>query len=218
MRKIDKSQIMSKNYEEWLKDLEDEEHPSYDSYSKTKYYTDIKMSLLYCQGGLCAYSEKRLCDSKYFDLAHWKEGIYKTQLSKSDKSKILGDIEHFDESLKSTKAFLWDNLFVVDTHINCRVKGRKKIIKGILKPDKEDYNPYNYLEFDLETGYFFPLSSLSDKEQDDIENMINNLGLNCYDSDRKEYIQLFLDLNKKREPTQYITAWEMISNEIKEKE
>ena len=217
MKRIDKSKILSSNYEEWLKTLKNKEHPSYDSYSKTKYYIDIKMSLLYCQGGLCAYSEKRLCDNKYFDLANWEDGKYKTKLEKNDKSKILGDIEHFDESLKPTKAFLWSNLFVVDKHINCNIKGRASI-NNRWKPDLKNYNPYDYLEFDLETGYFFPLSSLSDEEQDDIENMIDTLGLNCYDSDRKEYIELFLDLNKKREPTQYLTAWQMTLNQLREQQ
>jgi len=215
MKKIDKSEILSTEYEKWLETLEAEKHPPYDSYSKAKYYIDIKMSLLYCQGGLCAYSEKRLCDSKYFDLENWKEGKYKTELTKNDKSKILGDLEHFDESLKPKNAFLWSNLFVVDKHINCNIKGRASI-NYFWKPDLEDYSPYDYLEFDLEIGSFIPLSSLSDEEQDKIEIMIDTLGLNCYDSDRKEYIELLLDLNKKREATQYLTAYNMTLKQLKE--
>jgi len=52
MRRIDKSTILSKNYKTWLESLSDE-HPKYNS-SNNKYYNDIKMSLLYCQNGLCA--------------------------------------------------------------------------------------------------------------------------------------------------------------------
>jgi hypothetical protein len=216
MRKIDKSLILSTKYKAWVEDFKDNNHDEYNS-SKNKYYNDIKMSLLYCQGGLCAYSEKRLCDSKYFGLEHWKDGKYKTKLEKSDKNKILGDLEHFDESLKKKQAWLWSNFFVVDKHINCIVKARNSV-KNILKPDSEDYDPYRYLEFDLETGFFIPLYSLSNEEQDDVEDMIDTLGLNCYDSDRKEYIQLYLDLNKKREAYQYPTAWKMTLENLKDEE
>jgi hypothetical protein len=148
MKKIDKSQILSKDYKEWLENLENNNHPKYNS-SNFKYYNDIKMSLLYCQNGLCAYTEQLLCDSKYITDDNWDEKKYKRSLSKDDKNSIQGDLEHFDESLKKNKAWSWDNFFVVATHNNCRIKGTKAI-KYILKPDDENYDPYKYLEFDFE--------------------------------------------------------------------
>jgi len=217
MRKIDKSKILSKNFKEFENNLEVNKHPLYESKEKREYYTDIKMSLLYAQKGLCAYSEKSLIsDMNLISLDKWIDGIYTKELTDNEKKSIKGDIEHFDESLKPENAFLWNNLFVVDTHINCRVKGRKKIIKGILKPDEKDYNPYEYLEFDLETGLFFPHYNLSPEIEKDVEYMIDILGLNCYHGERKEYLELILDLYPKREPKQFITAWNMTLTNIKE--
>jgi len=76
MRKIDKSKILSKNYKDWLHNL-GEEHPKYNS-SNNKYYNDIKMSLLYCQKGLCAYSEELLCDLELIKKENWNEEKYST--------------------------------------------------------------------------------------------------------------------------------------------
>lgn len=216
MQKIDKNEILSKNYKEWVASL-GEVHPKYDSSFKKDYYTDIKMSLLFCQKGLCAYSEKSLCKDKYLDKNNW-DTKYKIELTKEDKSAIRGDLEHFDESLKPTKAFLWNNLFVVDTHINCRIKGTKAI-KNILKPDNPNYDPADYLDFDLETGMFSPLVSLSKEDIEDVKYMISILGLNCYQDDRKEYLELFKELkefNSKTEPRQYLTAWNMTLKQLEE--
>jgi len=141
MQKIDKSQILSTNYKTWHNSLGDN-HPTYNS-SNNKYYNEIKMCLLHCQKGLCAYTEEMLCDEKYFDISNWKNGKY-TPLTQIQKNEIQGDLEHFDESLKTQKGWLWDNLFIVDTYINCRVK-HTKAIKNILKPDSPTYDPYKYL-------------------------------------------------------------------------
>jgi len=209
MRKIDKSQILSKEYETWLEELKGKEHPKYSS--KHKYYFDIKMSLLYCQKGLCAYSEKELCNPKFITLENWNEDRYKRELSREEKGSIKGDLEHFDESLKSKKAWLWENLFIVDTHINCRIKGQKSI-KSILKPDSPNYDPYKYLDFDFETGRFIPNMSLSQQEIEDVLYMITTLGLNCYASERKKQLENFIELKElgsKRKPHEYITAWKM---------
>ena len=216
MRKIDKSKILSKNFRKFEKSLKVDKHPPYESKEKREYYTDIKMSLLYAQKGLCAYSEKSLIsDMSLISLDKWIDEIYTKELTDNEKKSIKGDIEHFDESLKAKNAFLWDNLFVVDTHINCRVKGRKPI-KNILKPDEKWYNPYDYLEFDLETGLFLPHYNLSPEIEKDVEYMIDILGLNCYYGERKEYLELILDLYPKREPKQFITAWKMTLENLKE--
>jgi hypothetical protein len=222
MRKIDKSQILSKDYREWLEDLKDREHPKY--YSNHKYYFDIKMSLLFCQKGLCAYTEKLLCDPRFITEDNWNNKKYKTKLTKIEKNSIQGDMEHFDESLKDKKGWLWDNLFIVDTHINCRVKG-KKSIKNILKPDSPDYDPYRYLEFfidkDNDVYIFIPNSNLSIKEQRDVAYMIETLGLNCIEYHRKRELKEWLDrysFGLPVEPYEYLTAWKMTLKRWIEKE
>ena len=124
MRKIDKSIILSKNYKKWVEGFEVDGHPKYNG-SKNKYYYDIKMSLLYCQQGLCAYTEQVLCANKYIDTINWDMDIYIKELTKEDKNSIQGDLEHFDESLKPKNAWLWDNLFIVNIHNNRKTKNEK---------------------------------------------------------------------------------------------
>jgi len=208
MQKIDKSHILSNNYKIWQDSLGDT-HPLYNS-SKNRYYDDIKMSLLHCQKGLCAYTEELLCDEKYFDVTNWEENRYKT-LTQEQKNEIQGDLEHFDESLKSQKGWLWDNLFVVHTHINCRVKG-KKAIRSILKPDSIDYDPYKYLDFDYEAGVFFPNTTLSPQEKDDVVYMIEILGLNCFRTQRQKQLHDWRDRKEvglEVKPHRFVTAWNM---------
>ena len=211
MRKIDKTKILSENYKKYLESLKGKEHPKYNS-SSNELYQDIKMSLLHCQNGLCAYTEKYLCDPKFIKSDNWDENKYTTVFTKFDKDSIKGDLEHFDESLKRKKAWLWDNLFIVDTHNNCRIKGTKPI-KSILKPDSKDYDPYKYLEFDFETGVFSPLVTLSKDEKEDVTYMIETLGLNCHYFERKEVLKNFIELQElgsNSQPKEYITAWNMI--------
>ncbi len=214
MLKIDKKEILSTKYKEWLEELEDEKHPKYDS-SNFRFYQDIKMSLLYCQNGLCAYSEKSLCELEFIDSKNWNNGKYTRKLSKFDKNIILGDLEHFDESLKPKKAWLWDNLFIVDAHINRNVK-KSKSIKNILKPDRIKYSPYQYLDFSYETGLFFPKITLGKNDKKDVEYMINTLGINIYFSDRKKRLKSFLLEYEMRnylgievDAYEYVTAWKM---------
>jgi hypothetical protein len=215
MRKIDKSEILSIAYKEWEKNLKDENHPKYSS--SHKYYLDIKLSLLYCQKGLCAYTEEVLCDPKFINIDNWNEQEYSKVLTKENKYEIKGDLEHFDESLKVEFGFSWDNLFVVNSHNNCRIKGRKPI-KNILKPDNKDYSPYKYLEFfmdnELDNYIFIPNSELSEIEKEDVAYMIEVLGLNCIEYDRRKQIREWLDkadIGLPVDPYRYITAWEMAS-------
>ncbi len=210
MKKIDKSAILSRDYKNWLNGLEDIDHPKYNS-SNGEYYNDIKMSLLYCQNGLCAYTERELCDPKFFTSDNWNENKYIRNLTDNDKKTIKGDLEHFDESLKEKKAWEWNNLFIVDTHINCRVKGRK-FVKNILKPDTEDYDPNKYLKFDFEAGIFSSNTNLTDKEKQDVEEMISTLGINCYNFERKKKLKNYLllkELGENPKIDEYFTAWEM---------
>ena len=219
MRKIDKSTILSVKYKEWAEGLEADNHPEYNS-SKNEHYQDIKMSLLYCQKGLCAYTEQLLCDTKYLDQANWDSEKYIKVLSTEDKHAIQGDLEHFDESLKKKNGWLWDNLFIVATHNNCRIKGSKSI-KPILKPDSPDYNPYKYLTFDSEEGIFGANGALADGEKEDIEYMIKILGLNCIADERKKQIKQWLDMRDMGmdvDAYRYVTAWEMTTDNLESSE
>ncbi len=210
MQKIDKSTILSNDFERWHNDLENDTHPHYNSSSNSHYF-DIKMSLLYCQGGLCAYTEQRLCDSELLDEVHWNSEKYSRTLTKEEKNSIQGDLEHFDESLKEQNGWSWSNFFVVSTHANCRIKG-KKPIKDILKPDREGYDPLEYLTFDFDRGVFIPKITLDKHEKEDVEYMIETLGLNCVYSQRKKRLEEWKDrieVGLSVEPDEYVTAWNM---------
>jgi hypothetical protein len=217
MQKINKNKILSKNYKKWLETLKEKEHPKYNS-SNNKYYNDIKMSLLYCQNGLCAYTEQELCDNKFITSSNWDKEKYKTKLSKLEKDSIQGDLEHFDEDLKLKNGWLWSNFFVVSSHNNCRIKHTKAIIKDILKPDDKNYNPYKYLGFDFETGIFYPNINLNKQEKEKVKYMIEILGINCINSQRKKYLEDLLErmeVGLGTKPYQYITAWNMTLKQLK---
>ena len=214
MKKIDKSKILSKEYFKWMKKLTEEQK----YYSSHKYIKDIKMNLLYSQNGLCAYTEEQLCDLELIEENCWKEGRYIKSLE--DEDLINGDVEHFDCTLKETHAYLWENLFMVNSNINCRVKG-KKHINPILKPDTKDYDPFKYLEFDDKINKFLPNINLSEQEKIDVTEMIEILGINKNAfkrakqiKDLKEDFELDLDL---KEPYEYITSWKMTLANLKER-
>lgn len=217
MRKIDKSTILSKDFEKWHNGLKDDAHPNYNSSSNSHYF-DIKMSLLYCQGGLCAYTEQRLCDRELLDDANWDNENYSRTLTKEEKNSIQGDLEHFDESLKEKNGWSWSNFFIVSTHANCRIKGTRKI-RDILKPDREGYEPLNYLEFDFESGVFIPKITLNDDEKKDVQYMIETLGLNCIYSQRKVRLKEWkerIELGLSAEPNEYVTAWQITLKKLEE--
>ncbi|MDQ7047586.1 MAG: hypothetical protein Q9M39_08165, partial [Sulfurovum sp.] len=86
------------------------------------------------------------------------------EYTQNQKDSIQGDLEHFDESLKTDNGWLWSNFFVVNVHSNCRIKLRKSI-RNILKPDSANYSPNTYLNFDLETGFFSPRQDLEEEEK-----------------------------------------------------
>lgn len=216
MKKIDKSVILSKNYEKWVASL-GEEHPKYDS-SNNKYYNDIKMSLLHCQDGLCAYTEEQLCDKELIKHHNWDEEKYITPLD-NRSNLINGDLEHFDESLKEKQAWLWDNLFFVQGDINRKVKC-SQAIQEILKPDAPHYDPNNYLAFDYKHNMFVANPKLSQQEQDDVECMIRTLGINANSFKRQSLINRLLKAFENEieleEPDQYVTAWNMTLQQLSE--
>lgn len=215
MRKLDKSTILSQSYKTWLDSLEDDKHPKYNS-SSNEYYFDIKMSLLHCQNGLCAYTEQQLCDTAFTTIDNWNEEKFNKTLTEEQKYSIQGDLEHFDESLKPKNGWSWDNFFVVDTHANCRIKGTKSI-KKILKPDSFTYDENKYLQFDFEAGVFSPNNDLSDKEKEDVKDMIKTLGINCIYAQRKKQLEEWkdrLEVGLDVVPHQYVTAWKMTLDKL----
>ncbi len=216
MRKIDKREILSTKYKLWEEGLE--KHPNY--YSSHKYMTDIKMNLLYCQKGLCAYTEEALCDIEQLDIKYWKDGVYSLELD--SQNLVNGDLEHFDCDLKENKAYLWDNLFMVNSNINCRVKGTKPI-KNILKPDSKEYDEYKYLEFDHTINKFLPNVKLSQEDKNDVLEMIETLGINSNAFKRAKQLKSLLEdfeLDEEAslvEPIEYITSWKMTLLNIRKK-
>ena len=183
MRKIDKNQRLSTVYQQWENGLENNKtpHPSYDN-SKTKsdYYKDIVMDALRCQNGLCAYTEVQLCPPQYLTAENWKNGRYKGII---EKRVHKGQLEHFDERLKwkdkanyEHKDWLWANFFVIESDTN-NLKSTKTV-DYILKPDSDDYNPFQLLEYSNETHIYCANSKLPEEQQRRIENMIEILGIN----------------------------------------
>jgi len=173
MQKIEKTILHSKEYEEWLNDLEvqGKNHPDYNSYRR--YYNDVKLELLRCQGGLCAYTEMKLCGIDVFSADKWENGRCKTQ----QKVEAFGQLDHFDPTLKKKKGWLWSNFFVVSDHINTSIK-RDKLVDYILKPDAEDYNPADKMVFNLDINMFIPNPQKTLDEQERIKEMIATLGIN----------------------------------------
>jgi len=180
MRKIDKTQILSTSYKEWEENFEKNNlpHSKYNS-SANEFYNDLVMNLLYCQKGLCAYTEVQLCPQEFLEHKNWSTGKYQF-ITKA----YNGQLEHFDESLKSKhndscgiKDWLWSNLFVVDSDANNR-KGTKEV-DYILKPDNDDYNEFELLDYDTKSHLFGANLSLPDEVRTRINYMINEvLGIN----------------------------------------
>lgn len=210
MRKIDKSQILSRDYKKWLENFLGKEHPKYNS-SNFKHYNDIRMSLLYCQESVCAYTEKLLCDTEHILEKHWDIKKYTLTFTSQEKQNMHGDLDHFDPNLKSKQAWLWDNFFVVDMHVNRNIKN-KTTIENVLKPDNADYDPCKYLEFDYETGVFFPNISLSNKDKEKVRNTIKVLGINSCLINRQQRLKHYVlnyECSKEIDINEYFTAWNM---------
>lgn len=183
MREIDKTNRLSTVYTNWEAVLETnkEAHPKYNS-SANEHYYHVVMDLLRCQNGLCAYTEVRLCPPIFYDASYWENGKYNT----TDWQKIVpyeGQLEHFDESLKSKKAdkkgrkdWLWDNFFMVQSDTN-RIKGRKKVA-SFLKPDIKDYTPQKYFSYNQNTHRFEPKKDLDETQKQSIVESLDVLGIN----------------------------------------
>ena len=181
MQKIDKTTIiLSTRYKTWEEDLETngKRHPKYTS-SNHEFYYDIVMNLFHCQKGLCAYTEVLLCAENLYDARHWENGVF---IRTKENASYKGQLEHFDESLKSKKSengkkdWLWDNFFMAETDAN-REKGVKKV-NPIFKPDNPNYSPDAYLTYDALTHQFKVKEDLSDDLKIEVANMLQVLGIN----------------------------------------
>ncbi len=215
MRRIYKTEILSSYYSDWIeKEKFKEQHPKYDS--GNVHYFDLRMSLFYCQKGLCAYTEQKLCKPHLLTKEKWKNGKY---IELKENTITDGHVEHFDESLKKTKGWLWDNLLMVYGDTNVR-KGTKPI-KYILKPDSPDYDAYKYLQFDYEIDTFYAHIDLNDEDREEVNYMIKTLGLNDVNT-REDMIQnLKIDIEYDMdliEPNEYPTAWNMTLTQLKEEQ
>jgi hypothetical protein len=213
MRKIDKHLSLATAYKKWLEGLtaSKKKQPEYSS-SNNKYYYSIIANLLWVQQGLCAYTEMFLSTKNTVAPEKWKKGTF-------PKFEFLGQLDHFDPTLKNTKGWEWDNFFVVHTDVNTKRKRDKKL-HGIIKPDKEDYNPFDFLEYDFKQHHFLPNRNRSVKDQRLILEDINTLGLNFQPiiDYRIEYLKPIVDevqlgiltIDKARKKlNKFYTAFEM---------
>lgn len=224
MRKIDKSKILSSIYFNWQNDLEinNTNHPKYDNKTiKNKYYTDILANLYFCQNGLCAYTEKFLVDKNRFKEENWLDGKFNNSFERK------GELDHYNPKLKPTKAWLWDNFFMIDSDINLFKSNRDTL--DILKPDSVHYNPEYYLEYDVNNHMFFPNSAnfeYNSKEFNEVNFQINNVLLLNHDfikDERRIYLNPFFKKIKDKIKTseeiksklyQYFTAFDFSINQI----
>jgi hypothetical protein len=221
MRKIDKSEILATEYAQWVAgfDKNNQDHPKYSS--SHKYYKDVLVSLLYCQKGLCAYTETFIANEKRYGPHKFTNGRYIISSSKSNsksenkENSFSAQLDHFDPSLKTTKGWRWENFFAVSDKVN--TSKLRASVDEILKPDSPDYNPYKLLAYDRKEGLFYANPKITDEQLvERIENMIGVLGLNL--GTVKDLRRAYLEPKLKRlergqdiEPVfQYFTAFEMI--------
>lgn len=216
MRKIDKSEILSTQYKQWEENL-GENHPAYTS-SNHRFYHDIVFNLFYCQKGVCAYTEKFLCDDNFYSVSNWQDGKYTIA-----NPKFFGALDHFESSLKITKAWLWDNLFMVQKDINDKHK-RNLPVDDILKPDRDEYDPFWLFEYDEELHIFIPhTQNLSVELQERVRIMILTLGINhpSIVKDRRNHLgYIFTKIDfamstwqeESEKNHQFFTAFEMFKN------
>lgn len=207
MRRIDKTEILSTHYREWVERLEHDHavHPQ-----AGPYYYDVVMNLLYCQKGVCAYTEMIVCDPVLIDKSNWENGVYKIK-----KPDVRGSLEHFDPALKERKFWDWNNLFIVDFKVNIK-KGSSKVDE-IMKPDSPGYDPFKLLKYNKHTHRFFPNPGIGDDEtRARIKRMIDVLQLNngtvCYE--RKTFfnrLAMCVDVGRPFKIDRFFTANQMIN-------
>lgn len=210
MRQIDKTEILSTRYKQWL-DKHNRDNVPHPTQSRTYYY-DVVMNLLYCQKGVCAYTEMIICNPGLLNEKQWKGGKY------NGNKENLGSLEHFDSTLKQDKFWEWDNLFVIHSKINVIKSNRQ--VDYILKPDSPGYNPMKLLEYDFETHLFIPHTDIPDnKKRQRIKQMIDVLQLNhsAVIYERKTFLtRVSFSISNQRsfEIDRFFTAYQMSKNHL----
>ena len=210
MRKIDKSKILSKDYENWLNKLRENNKPHK---TCSQYKIDVIMSLFYCQQGVCAYTEMLLCSPKLIEKKNWNKNSYK---NKKVNTETFGELEHFEPSLKNNKFCEWDNLFMVHSKANRNKNAQEVATIKEFKPDLKNYNPFEIFDYDEITNEFIPNTEIKDEQkQQKIEKLINLLSINqaTIKYERETFIKS-LKLNKTKKIDRFFTAVEMISEKI----
>lgn len=209
MRKIDKTEILSSRYKEWVDKL-DRDNVNHPDESRTYYY-DVVMNLLRCQKGVCAYTEMFLCNPDLLKEDKWKNGKYRLK-----NPECFGELDHFDPKLKKEKYWKWENLFVIASKINKR-KGAEEV-DDILKPDSPGYDPIELLEYNEMFHVFIPHMGIEDKAiRARIQQMIDVLHLN-YDvvsRERRRFLKeafKAVETGESIEIDRFFTAYQMASN------
>jgi hypothetical protein len=198
MRKIDKSdaKIKSTKYKTWLRNIEakDQKHtPTY-----RYYYDDVVMNLYKCQGGICAYTESFICVNDLTNDENWIKGRFRIpENANYERIDHLGELEHFNPSLKKEKYWLWSNLFMVSAKINS-LKTDTPIVP-YLKPDLGSYSPEKYFDYDETTHRFIPNTDIKDsKTIDEIQHMIDNVLFMNHGVIRKEREDFINSIRQKK--------------------
>jgi hypothetical protein len=217
MIKIDKSTILATEYASWVADLnKHEEHPAYSSHHK--YYRDVLVSLLYCQKGLCAYTEILIARSDRYSADNFNQKGRIILHKNEEMSGFSAQLDHFDSALKAKKGWDWDNFFAVSDKIN--IWKSDKPVDNILKPDSPDYNPKLWLAYDDEEHLFYANPDIEDENTvNRIQQMIKILGLNygTIKDTRTEYLNEkmeLLELGIEKEAYQFVTAFKMIKEKL----
>jgi hypothetical protein len=218
MRKINKNLALATAYKSWLEKLakDGSDHPAYNS-ANHKFYYDIVANLLWVQQGLCAYTEMYLINPADIEPKKWEKG-------KFSKFEFLGQLDHYNPSLKDKLGWDWDNFFMVHSDVNVKRKGQKKG-NNILKPDEAHYDPLYYLEYDFKTHNFLPNRSRDFDEQQKILEDIHILGLNFKPiiDYRKDYLKPLMDdvllgkvtiVEARKSLQKFYTAFDMSINNL----
>jgi hypothetical protein len=216
MRKIDKTQILATEYQLWIKQLKGQTHPKYSS--SHKYYKDVLISLLYCQQGLCAYTEILIAEEERYRPENFdKKGRYIDR--GKPESSFSAQLDHFNSHLKEKYGWGWNNFFAISDKIN--IEKGTQTVDDILKPDSPEYDPHKLLGYNEKRHLFHVHPDIEDESlQIRIEHKILVLGLNqgTIKDNRRAYLEpkkKSLALGKEIEPVyQFFTAFEMIEEKL----
>ena len=220
MKAISKIIVYANKYKDWEISLGTGSHPPY---SASGYYKGIMAELLIIQGGVCAYTEKRLVEESELDYykKSFKDGEFNGEIK-----RMPIDLEHFDSRLKENFGWKWSNFFAVDSNINQKEKRieENKLIKAgksvhdLMKPDLDGYDPLTLLDYEPYSNMVISNTKLSISKKTQVDEMIICLGLNngSIKTSRKRYFAELKFREKTGEvvtPDQFLTSWEIINNQ-----